>query len=61
MLNVQNSFNEVSYTSNIIINQANTEKLSDVNLKYSFINIPDALPSEKKGGINGTSALRYRL
>jgi len=61
MLYVKNNLNEVSYTSSIKANKTGTRELSGVTLKYLSRNIPDALPFETKGGINGSFTLRYRL
>jgi hypothetical protein len=60
MLYVKNNFNEINYTSSIIINKTGLRKFSDFILKYFLKNIPAALLFEKKGSINGTFALRYK-
>ena len=61
MLFAKNNFNEINYTSSIIINKTGIRELSDVILKYLPKIITSALLFEKKGSINGTFALRYRL
>ena len=61
MLYGKNKLSGISNTINLIINKINARLLSSVILKYSSRNMPDALLFERKGGIHGTFALRYRL
>ena len=61
MVYVKNELSGISKTINLMINKIKARVLSSVILKYSSRNMPDALLFERKGGMYGTFALRYKL